>query len=272
MARVSFCDDVDLHALRLARRRRRPARGSAGPAGSAASSRRAARPESVGTSPERPTVRLPRGVGAAHEVLHVVERDRLDAGHRAQHRDARRACPRRAWPAAAPCPAPPRCSSAGPGERVELRVLQAPEVLLAEAGVEQLRQRDVGEGGPVVAVDGRGERRHLLVDLGVEAARHRVEGLLDLVDALRSREPASAIIAAASAASPSLPGGIVRGAGAEQQLHASCGSADRHQDDLQRRPAAAAGAREAGQRRARCRSRPAAASLRQRRDHQPRRR
>jgi hypothetical protein len=104
-------------------------------------------------------------------------------------------------------------------QRVLLRVLQAAEVVLAEARLQQLGQGDVEELVPVVLVDGAGEGGHLLVGLlgKLPAIGNRA---LVTSSILRSLEPARATIAAVSAARPSLPAGSWAEPAFEQQLEA----------------------------------------------------
>ena len=66
-------------------------------------------------------------------------------------------------------------------ERVEGVVLEAREVVLAPAGLEQHRAQDVIVGVQVLDVRRAGEHGHLLVDLRVDRGRHREQRLDDLV-------------------------------------------------------------------------------------------
>jgi hypothetical protein len=167
---------------------------------------------------------LPR-VLRREEALHVLERERVDAGHRAERRmrvrGSREDVPLETLLAELLVVALAEVLH----ESVPLAVPEPLEIVLAEAGVGEHRQHEVEEGLPVVLVDDGRERRHLLVDLGREAGRHGEESARDLVVPLLARaalgdhrggERRQAFLAAR----------IPRGAGLEEELH----------DDLRKGP------------------------------------
>ena len=163
-----------------------------------------------------PTVRLAR-VHRLRELLHIVQRDGVEAGDGAE----RDVAVRRAAEDVGLQPllaellfvVRPQILD----ERVQLRLLQALEVVFAEARIQELRQDGPEEPRPVVAVDDAGERGHLLVGASGERAGHRVQRGVDLIDGHRPRAGLRDH-RGGERGQPLLPGGIVRGSDREEQL------------------------------------------------------
>ena len=186
----------------------------------------------------RPRIHRPR------ELLHVVERDRVDAGDRAE-----RACPygvpaKMSWPAAAPCRALLRCCvRRSCVERVQLRVLEARKSSSRKPGVEQLRRARCRRTSASVLVDDARERRHLLVDMGVEACRPSDRGLRRSGRWSAPSSPPSAIMRRRQGGKALLARRIVGGAGREEQLDVELRQHRNLRDECARPGCAGSGAR-----------------------------
>ena len=227
MARVSFSMISTSMPARRACPRRLRARAAPGPPAARRAplaGARAARRRRVARDADR-QVRA-RVYAVFDEILDVVERDRVDARRRCRGPDGRTACPRRVGSAAVPCRAPPRCWLAGPATSAfSCASLSRLKSSSRKPGSRSCGSTMSSERLPVVPVDRAGEGRHLLVHLRVEARRHRVERLVDLVDPHGPSSRPRRSWPAASAARPSLPFGSWAEPAVKRSLTSSCGSA-----------------------------------------------
>jgi hypothetical protein len=157
------------------------------------------------------------GIHPLRELLHVLQRDCVDAGNRAKRHMSVWRRPKDVG--LEPFPAE-LLFVRGPqvlDECVELRILQAPEIVVAEPRFEQLRKHRAQKRSPVIAMDNAGERRHLLVGALREGSGHRVQHGVDFVDGHRSRAGAGDH-RRGERRKPLLAGRVVRRSGGKEQF------------------------------------------------------